>query len=183
MAATGEEALEKAEETAPDVVVMDLAMKGMGGLEAIRRLSAEHPQVRVLALTSNAEEESLLPVLAAGGRGFVPKMHAHQILADAIQTVARDEVYLYPHTAKLLLRGFRDAEQRAAEPLERLTAQERELLRLVAEGYSSKEIGRKLFLARSTVDTYRSQLMQKLGLSHRSELVKFALRAGLLEVG
>jgi PAS domain S-box-containing protein len=179
-ASTGEEALEKVAELGPDVVVMDLVMEGMGGLEAIRRLTAAYPQTRVLALTSEAEEEALLPVLAAGGHGFVPKTRAHDTLVRAIETVARGEVYLHPSAAKLLLRGYRNAEQRANEPLERLSAQELALIRLVAEGYNSKEIGKKLFLARSTVDTYRSQLMQKLGLSHRSELVKFALRAGML---
>jgi PAS domain S-box-containing protein len=179
-AASGEEALARAEAADPDVVVMDLSMHGIGGLEAIRRLVAARPDSRVLALTSETEEESLLPVLAAGGRGFVHKAHAHDTLADAIETVARDEVYLYPRTARLLLRGYREAERRTTENLERLTPHERDMIRLLAEGYNAREIGKKLRLARSTVDTYRTQLMQKLGLGHRSDLVRFALRSGLL---
>lgn len=108
------------------------------------------------------------------------KARAHADLIGAIQTVARDEVYLDPSGTKLLLRGYRDAEERAGKPLDNLSQQERELVRLVAEGYTSKEIGKKLFLSPHIVDSYRSQLMQKLGLSHRSELVQFALRSTLL---
>lgn len=181
-AATGEEAVERAATLRPDVVVMDLGMPGIGGLEATRRISEAGQGTRILVLTSHAEAEYLLPVLEAGGSGYVQKTNADQDLIEAIRVVARDEVFLYPGATKLLLRGFRTAEERGeANPLEELSEREREVLALAAEGYSSSEIGKKLFLSPKTVDTYRSRLMQKLGLSHRSELVRFALNTGVLK--
>lgn len=183
-AGTGEEALEQVERLHPDVVVMDLAMPGMGGLEAMRRIVELQPETRVLVVTSHAEDEYLLPVLEAGGSGYVRKTNADDDLIAAIRTVARGEVFLYPTATKLLLQGFRKAEaEGVASPLEELSDREREVLTFTAEGYSSSEIGKKLFLSPKTVDTYRSRLMQKLGLSHRSELVRFALETGVLKPG
>jgi two-component system response regulator NreC len=181
-ASTGEEGVEKASQTKPDVVVMDLAMPGIGGLEATRRIAALEGGPRVLVLTSQAEEEFLLPVLEAGGSGYVRKTSADEDLIRAIHAVARDEVFLYPSATKLLLRQYKLAEEKGeAGPLEKLSDREREVLALTAEGYSSAEIGKKLFLSPKTVDTYRARLMQKLGLSHRSELVRLALDTGLLK--
>jgi DNA-binding NarL/FixJ family response regulator len=180
-ASTGEEAIERVRTLRPDVVVMDIDMPGMGGLEATREVAALGLGARVLVLTSHAEADYLLPVLEAGGSGYVQKTRADDDLIAAIRVVARDEVFLYPSASKLLLRGFREAEEKGeASPLEELSAREREVLVLAAEGYSSNEIGKKLFLSPKTVDTYRARLMQKLGISHRSELVRFALKAGLL---
>lgn len=180
-ASTGEEALEKAKSLKPDVVVMDLSMPGMGGLEATKKLS-EQGQARVLVLTMHSEEEYLLPVLEAGGSGYVKKTSADEDLTNAIRTVARDEVFLYPNAAKLLLQGFRvRGEDDQPDPLEKLTERERDVLAMTAEGYSSSEIGEKLFISPKTVDTYRSRIMEKLGLHHRSELVRFALNTGLLK--
>jgi two-component system response regulator NreC len=181
-AGTGEEALEKARELRPDVVVMDLSMPGMGGLEATRRLTQELKETRVLVLTMHGEEEHLLPVLEAGGSGYVTKSGADEDLIHAIRTVARGDVFLYPSAAALLLRGYRTrADRGSADPLHRLTEREREVLVLTAEGFSSSEIGRKLNISPKTVDTYRSRIMEKLGLHHRSELVRFALQRGLLK--
>lgn len=181
-ASTGEEGVEKARLTAPDVVVMDLAMPGMGGLEATRQIVALGNGARVLVLTSQAEEEFLLPVLEAGGSGYVRKTSADEDLIRAIHAVARDEVFLYPSATKLLLKTYKKAEEKGeASPIEKLSDREREVLALTAEGFSSGEIGKKLFLSPKTVDTYRARLMQKLGLTHRSELVRLALDAGLLK--
>jgi two-component system response regulator NreC len=183
-AATGEAAVERVRALRPDVVVMDLAMPGMDGLEATREVMALELGTRVLVLSSQAEEEYLLPVLEAGGSGYVRKTDADSDLIEAIRTVARGEVFLYPSATKLLLRRYRDAEQRGeVNPLEELSNREREVLALTAEGFSSSEIGKQLFLSPKTVDTYRARIMQKLGLQHRSELVRFALRTGLLKAG
>ncbi|MBD0319537.1 MAG: response regulator transcription factor [Gemmatimonadetes bacterium] len=181
-ASTGEEAIERVGAVRPDVVVMDLGMPGMGGLEATRQIAASGTGARVLVLTSHAEEEYLLPVLEAGGSGYVKKTSADDDLISAIRIVARGEVFLYPAATKLLLNSFRKAEARGeASPLEELSEREREVLQLTAEGYSSVEAGKRLFLSPKTVDTYRSRLMQKLGLGHRADLVRFALDNGLLK--
>jgi DNA-binding NarL/FixJ family response regulator len=181
-AGTGEEAVERARLSRPDVVVMDLSMPGMGGLEATRQIAALNIGARVLVLTVHAEEEYLLPVLEAGGSGYVRKTSADEDLIEAIHTVARNEVFLYPSAAKLLLQGYRTAEAGGEDdPTQQLSDREREVLAFTAEGYSSSEIGKKLFLSPKTVDTYRARIMQKLGLTHRSELVRFALRTGMLK--
>jgi two-component system response regulator NreC len=180
-ASTGEEALERVGAVRPDVVVMDLGMPGMGGLEATRRIAACECATRVVVLTSHAEEEYLLAVLEAGGSGYVKKTSADEDLIAAIRVVARGEVFLYPHATRLLLNGYRRAEARGeVSPLEELSEREREVLQLTAEGYSSAETGKRLFLSPKTVDTYRSRLMHKLGMGHRAELVRFALDTGLL---
>ena len=187
-AGTGEQAVEMAEQLRPDVVVMDLSMPGIGGLEATRRIASEvtpaegaEPATRVLVLTMHAEEEHLLPVLDAGGSGYVNKRSADEELIEAIRTVARGDVFLYPDAAKLLLQGFRAKPTDEEDPLTRLSDRELEVLGFTAEGFSAAEIGKKLSISPKTVDTYRSRIMEKLGLHHRSELVRFALRQGLLK--
>ena len=181
-ASTGEEGFQKVERLKPDVVVMDLSMPGMGGLEATRAIVALGAGTRVLVLTMHAEEEFLLAVLEAGGSGYVRKTGADLELTTAIRTVARDEVFLYPSAAKLLLQGFKTkAAGTGPDPLDPLSDRERDVLQRTAQGFSSSEIGAKLFISPKTVDTYRSRIMQKLGLTHRSELVRFALETGLLK--
>lgn len=184
-ASTGEEGVEKARDLGPDVVVMDISMPGIGGLAATRAIAnpdgadeAEAPPPAVLVLTMHAEEEYLLPVLDAGGSGYVSKRRADEDLIEAIREVAAGEVFLYPSGTALLLRGYRQADE--PDPLEVLSEREREVLTLTAEGYSAAEAGKQLYISPHTVETYRSRLMKKLGLKHRSELVRFAIRTGLL---
>ena len=181
-ASTGEEAIEKAKHLKPTVIVMDLSMPGMGGMEAMRQITSMGLGVKILVLTMHAEEEYLLAVLEAGGSGYVRKTSADQELSHAIRTVARDEVFLYPSAAKLLLQGFKTkTENHGPDPLEKLTDRERDVLQQTVQGFSSSEIGEKLFISPKTVDTYRSRVMEKLGLNHRSQLVRFALDTGLLK--
>jgi DNA-binding NarL/FixJ family response regulator len=182
-AATGDEAVDQARKLKPDVVIMDLSMPGTNGLEATRRIAALELGVRVLVLTVHAEEEYLVPVVDAGASGYVTKASADRDLVDAIRTVARGEVYLPARAATLLLQQYRLSEDDGegdSRGLRDLSSREKEVLALTAEGFSSSEIGAKLFISPKTVDTYRSRIMQKLGLNHRSELVRFALRVGLL---
>jgi two-component system response regulator NreC len=179
-ASNGEEGVDQVRALKPDVVVMDLSMPGTDGLEATRRIAALGLKSRVLVLTAHGEEEYLVPVVDAGASGYLMKTRADQDLVDAIRVVARGEVYLPPKATRLLLQQYRKSPESAAG-LAELSAREREVMALTAEGFSSREIGEKLFVSPKTVDTYRARIMEKLGLNHRSELVRFALKVGLLK--
>lgn len=180
-AATGPEAVAAVRQHQPMVVVTDLSMPG-GGMEAIRELTALGGSTKVLVLTVHAEERYLLPVLEAGGSGYVRKSSAHTDLLDAIRTVARGEVFLDPAATKTLLRGYlgRVRTGDEADIGEVLSDREREVVRLTAEGHTALQAGELLSLSPKTVETYRHRAMQKLGLINRAELVRYALRAGLL---
>jgi len=180
-ASTGDEAVDRVRELKPDLVIMDLAMPGSNGLEATRRISALELNTSVLVLTVHAEEEYLVPVVEAGASGYLTKTSADTDLLEAIRVVARGQVFLPPKAATLLLKRYKDAEGEDSAGLNDLSTREQEVLALTAEGFSSREIGQKLFISPKTVDTYRSRIMDKLGLTHRSELVRFALRVGLLK--
>jgi two-component system, NarL family, response regulator NreC len=181
-ASSGDEAVDEVRALKPDVVVMDLSMPGSNGLEATRRIAALGLDTRVLVLTVHAEEEYLVPVVEAGASGYLTKTSADQDLIEAIRVVARGEVYLPPKATRLLLQQYRASESNSdLADLHELSSREQEVLALTAEGFSSREIGKKLFISPKTVDTYRARIMDKLGLNHRSELVRFALRVGLLK--
>ena len=181
-ASTGDEAVDLVRSVQPDVVVMDLSMPGSGGLEATRRIAALELSTRVLVLTMHGEEEYLVPVLEAGASGYLNKTVADRSLIEAIRVVARGEVFLPPLATRLLLKEYKAmGAGEGSDALHQLSAREQEVMALTAEGFSSKEIGEKLFISPKTVDTYRSRIMEKLGLHHRSELVRFALRSGLLK--
>lgn len=181
-AADGQQALEQARLLQPDVVVMDISMPVMDGLEATRLLRREQPQCQVIILTIHAEEEYLFQALQAGGAGYVLKSAADTDLMDAIRKAYRGEVFLYPSAVKKLLseylRRLPASEQEG--PTDRLTARERQVLKLTAEGYTNQEIAERLVISPKTVDTYRQRIMEKLRLNHRPELVRYALRSGLL---
>ena len=180
-AASGDEAVDQARRLKPDIVVMDISMPGSGGLEATRRIAALGLDCRVLVLTVHAEEEYLVPVVQAGASGYLTKTSADRDLIEALRTVARGQVYLPAGATTLLLREYKNMEHDDdAQDLQKLSTREQEVLALTAEGYTSREIGQKLFISPKTVDTYRSRITSKLGLDHRSELVRFALRTGLL---
>ncbi|MCS7255844.1 MAG: response regulator transcription factor [Thermomicrobium sp.] len=181
-AGSADEAVELVRELQPDVAVLDISMPG-NGLEALRRIAALGLPTRILILTVHAEERYLLPVLQAGGSGYVRKSSLHTDLVEAIRTVARGEVFIDQAAARTLLQGYLER-ARAGEvqdPAQLLSEREREVLRLTAAGYTAQEIADQLFLSPKTVETYRHRVMQKLGFSRRSELVRFALRIGLLD--
>lgn len=177
----GPSAIERVRELRPMVVVSDLSMPG-GGLEAIREITRLQLGARVLVLTVHAEERYLLPVLEAGGSGYVRKSSAHTDLLDAVRKVADGEVFLDPAATKTLLRGYL-GRVHAGDELdlgEVLSEREREVVKLTAEGYTAQQAADILSLSPKTVETYRHRAMQKLGLANRAELVRYALRAGLL---
>lgn len=177
----GPSAIERVQALRPMIVVSDLSMPG-GGLEAIREITKLQLGTRVLVLTVHAEERYLLPVLEAGGSGYVRKSSAHTDLLDAVRKVAGGEVFLDPAATKTLLRGYL-GRVHAGDELdlgEVLSDREREVVKLTAEGYTAQQAADILSLSPKTVETYRHRAMQKLGLANRAELVRYALRAGLL---
>ena len=168
----------------PDVLVLDLTMPQMGGLEAMSRLREAGSPTHILVLTMHDEERYLYKVLQQGGSGYVLKSSADTDLLEAIRAVYRDEVFLYPSAARLLS-GFlaekiKDSDSDGKRRAD-LSEREAEVLKLTAEGYTSAEISEKLSISPKTVDTYRSRVMEKLGLAHRSDLVRYALKHGLLQ--
>lgn len=168
----------------PDVVLLDLSMPGVDGLEALRRMQAEGLPSRALVLTMHAENEYLFQVLESGGYGYVLKQGVDTDLFEAIRTVAEGAVFLYPAATTLLLSRYREQKRALSEQSEgqdNLSEREREVLVLTAEGYTSQEIGDKLALSAKTVETYRTRVMRKLNLHHRSDLVRYALKTGLLQ--
>jgi two-component system response regulator NreC len=177
----GQSAIALARSENPTVVITDLSMPG-GGMETIREIASLPNHARVLVLTVHAEERYLLPVLEAGGSGYVRKASAHTDLLDAVRTVARGEVFLDPAATKTLLRGYLGRVHTGDETDlgEVLTDREREVVKLTAEGYTAQQAADLMALSPKTVETYRHRAMQKLGLANRAELVRYALRAGLI---
>jgi DNA-binding NarL/FixJ family response regulator len=180
-AGEGWQAVELASQLTPDVIVMDLALPGLGGLDATREIRRRGLRCAVLVLTAQAEERYLFPVLQAGGAGYVRKDVADEQLVEAIRTVANGGVYLEPQAQAMLLRGYLTRDHlEDNDPFDRLSPRERQVLQLTAEGYSSREIGERLNVSSKSVETYRSRLMEKLDLGDRPSLVRYALRKGLL---
>jgi DNA-binding NarL/FixJ family response regulator len=178
----GREAIALVERLTPDVVVMDLTMGAADGASATREIVDRELPTRVLILTMHAEEDYLVPLLQAGAAGYLVKSVADRELVDAVRTVARGELYVRPAAARVLAQGIsrKDPVQAERDKYERLTARERDVLRLVAEGYSAPEIGERLFISPKTVDTYKQRVNEKLGMSHRTDYVKMALKLGLI---
>jgi two-component system, NarL family, response regulator NreC len=179
-AANGREAVDRAEELKPDVIVMDLSMPLMGGIDATKQIREKGLSARVLVLTVHAEQQYLLPVLQSGGAGYVLKQAADTELIQAIRTVHRGDAFLYPTAASMLLDDYRRRVSATEDQFDGLSEREREVLKFTAEGFSSQEIADRLVISAKTVDTYRQRIMDKLNIHHRSELIRYALRKGLL---
>jgi DNA-binding NarL/FixJ family response regulator len=180
---SGVSAVQVAERLRPDIVVLDLDMPGSDGLIALRGLKQALPDVRVLILTVHTERERLVPLLEAGARGYLTKEAASQDLVDAIRVVANGEIYVRPATARLLAAAIvpQHAARTAKHRFETLSDREQTTLRLVAQGHTGAEIARRLGISTKTVDAYKHRVQEKLGLVHRTDYVRFAVEAGLLE--
>jgi two-component system, NarL family, response regulator NreC len=187
-ASNGQEAVDRVSDLARDegvdVVVMDIGMPELNGLEALRRLKADFPDLAVLILTMHASEPYLFQVIQSGGAGYVLKQTADEHLLGAIRDAARGRPFLYPTMEARLLTDFvhraRRAGERAANAFLALTEREREVLSLIAQGYTNQEIADRLIVSVKTVETHRAHIMSKLGLQTRAELVRYALREGYL---
>jgi len=181
----GNAALALLAHTPADVVVMDLSMVDGDGLTATRAITRDGGcGARVLVLTMHGEESYLEPVLAAGASGYLVKSSADREVVEAVRAVARGETYVRPVAARALAQGAQRRDERAAERerFEKLTEREREVMQLIAEGYTAPQIGEQLSISPKTVDTYKQRVNDKLGLTTRADYVKLALRLGLLGV-
>jgi DNA-binding NarL/FixJ family response regulator len=177
-AANGREALEKSVELKPDVVVMDVAMPELNGIEATRRLTEASPRTRVLALSMHKDAVYVREILRAGARGYLLKDAIDADLVAAVRAVARGDAFLAPAIADSVLTDYR---QHVTDPIDRLTSREREVLQMIAEGKTNKEIASDLKLSVYTVDAHRGRIMEKLNLHSTGELVRFAVRKGLID--
>lgn len=176
-ASDGFEAIKKVQELTPDVIIMDIAMPNMDGLEAIRRIKKKNPKIRILVLTQHDNKEYVLSAIKAGSSGYVTKSALGSELVSAVRTVYNGEAFLYPTAATALVGGYLHHSEE--DPYDSLTNREKEVLKLVAEGYTSRQIGEQLLLCEKTVTGHRTRLMGKLDLHNRTELVKYAIRKGL----
>ena len=174
----GRETVALAEKLRPDVIVMDVGMPELNGIEATRRLSESLPRTRVLALSMHKDSVYVREILRAGARGYLLKDAFDRDLLLAVRAVARGEAYLSPAVSEVVLSDYR---RQVRDPLDLLTSREREVLQMLAEGKTNKEIATALQLSVYTVDAHRGRIMEKLNVHSIGELVRFAVRHGLVE--
>lgn len=185
---SGEEAIEVAKQVKLDLVLMDISMPGMGGIESLEKLKEIDENIKVLMLTMHSEQEYLKGALKAGASGFVLKKAVHIELISAIETVLSGKTYIYPSLIDLVVEGFvgeeNETDENDAQSSKRnlLSDREAEILRYIALGYTYQEIADKLFISIKTVESHKSRLSEKINMHRRSELVRFALDEGIITV-
>jgi two-component system response regulator NreC len=182
-AGTAHDALDAVDSLLPDVVLMDIGLPDLSGIDATRAIKSAHPEVAVVALTIHEDEEYFFKMLEAGAGGYVPKRAAPEELLTAIRAAAAGEVYLYPSLAKLLVKDYliQEHSSEAGKVLDGLTEREQEVLRYLAEGVANDGIAEALVISVKTVARHRENIMQKLRLHSRSELVRYAIRKGIIK--
>lgn len=177
-AANGREAVELAERLQPDLVVMDVSMPELNGIEATRRIAEFAPRCRILALSMHRDTVYVREILRAGAHGYLLKDASDQDLVDAVRAVSNGQGYLSPAVSDAVLSDYR---KHVTDPIDLLTSREREVLQLIAEGKTNKEIAQDLNLSVYTVDSHRGRIMEKLNLHSAGELIRFAIRNGLIQ--
>lgn len=182
-AGSAAEALAETERVQPGVILMDIGLPDKTGIEATREIKAKFPNVNIVALTIHEDEEYFFQMLNAGASGYVPKRAAPEELITAIRAAANGEVYLYPSLAKLLVRDYLNADRPSEEKIDLggLTEREHEVFTMLAEGASNQEIAESLVISPKTVERHRENIMRKLNLHSRSELVRYAIRKGIIK--
>ncbi|MDC8447347.1 MAG: response regulator transcription factor [Nitrospira sp.] len=178
----GWEAVKSVQTDAPDLVLMDIAMPGLNGLDATLRIVKESPNTRVILLSMHANEEYFQQALEVGASGYLLKGAELAELELALRTVARGETYLTPAVAKYAIKAYREKSEGPSGPLMKLSMRQREILQLIAEGQTTKDIAQRLNLSVKTVETHRSQLMERLDIHDVPGLVRFAMRVGLIQL-
>ena len=176
----GREAVDLAATLRPDIAILDVTMPGLNGLEAATRLREASPATRVIILSMHANEAYVRTALKSGAAGYLLKSATAGELQVALQTVARGEIYLSPAVSKQVVKGFVDGTAHDASPLDALTTRQREILQLIAEGRSTKEVAFTLSISAKTVETHRAQIMERLEIHDLAGLVRFAIRTGLI---
>lgn len=179
-ASTGWEAIRQAELSHPHVIIMDLGLPDISGLEAVQEIRKLGLEIKIIVLTMHSQKKFVLQAMELGCDGYVPKSSAHESLLQAIRVVVAGESFLHPKAARALISSIKQGKNEE-ELLTDLSERELEVFKLTAMGFNSREIGEKLLLSSKTVDTYRQRAMEKLGLDHRSDIIRFALQAGLLK--
>ena len=177
-ATNGREAVELADELRPDVVVMDVAMPELNGIEATRRIIQEQPHARVLALSMHRDSVYVREILRAGAKGYLLKDAIDKDLVSAVRSVAKGEGYISSAVSEAVLSDYR---RHVTDPIDLLSTREREILQMLAEGKTNKEVATSLNLSVHTVDAHRGRIMEKLNLHSIGELVRFAMRQGLID--
>ncbi len=181
-AENGDEAFSRAMELKPDVILMDIGLPDMTGIEVTKKIKEKLPEISIVALTIHEDEEYFFKMLEAGATGYVPKRAAPGELLTAIRAAAVNEVYIYPSLAKLLVKDFLNQDQsRNQDSVSKLTKRELEVLAHLADGSSNQEIALNLSISPKTVSRHRENIMRKLNLRNRTELVKYAIRKGIIE--
>jgi DNA-binding NarL/FixJ family response regulator len=181
-AADGAEAVQRAGSGDVDLAVLDVAMPRMTGLQATREIRRRAPEVRVLILSMHDNEQYLYEALRAGASGYVLKTVADRDLVEACRATVRGDPFLYPGAVNTLIRDFLDRTHAGEEAREdRLTPREQEVVKLIAESYSSKDIARELVISEKTVERHRANILEKLGMNDRVQLTRYAIRRGLIE--
>lgn len=183
-AGDGHSALDMVRDLKPDVVLMDLSMPGLGGLDATRHIKDLFPYIQVLAITGSDSEDVFFKALKAGASGYVLKGGTGSELVDAVRTVVKGDVFLQPRMTTRLMEDYltRVRAGQEQDSYGSLSDREREVLQFTVEGYTNQEIGRRLYLSPSTVQTHRSHAMEKLNISNRAELMRYAMRKGLFRL-
>ena len=181
-ASEGKEAIAKTQLMSPDIVVMDIAMPCMDGLEATRRITKRYPNTKVLIVTQYDNKEHVLSAIKAGSCGYLPKRLVNSELVSAIRVAIRGDSYLDPSAATALIEDYQ-RQPRSADTYYQLTPKEREILKLIADGHTNQRIANMLLISLKTLTGHRTRIMEKLGLQNRTEVIKYAMRKGLSSMG